>query len=81
MPEPPLDERIRICLEHAELSVKEKGEYVGLRTMRKHMAWYTMRMPRSKELRQKLFSLETLDEVKGTFQEYLSLLKKECLFP
>jgi tRNA-dihydrouridine synthase B len=77
LPEPSLDEKIEICLEHAELSVKEKGEYVGLRTMRKHLAWYTMGMPRSVELRQKLFILETLDEVKQAFYEYRLLLGKE----
>ena len=78
LPEPSLEERIRICLEHAELSVKEKGEYVGLTTMRKHMAWYTMWMPRSKELRQKVFTLETLEEVKRAFDEYRLWSKKVC---
>ncbi len=78
LPEPSLEERIRICLEHAGLSVKEKGEYVGLRTMRKHMAWYTMRMPRSKELRQKVFTLETLEDVRCAFEDYLLLQKNIC---
>lgn len=78
LPEPSLEERIRICLEHTGLSVKEKGEYVGLRTMRKQMAWYTMQMPRSKELRQKVFTLETLEEVKGAFEEYRLWSKKVC---
>jgi tRNA-dihydrouridine synthase B len=78
LPEPSLEERIRVCLEHAELSVKEKGEYVGLVTMRKHVAWYTMWMPHSRELRQKIFTLETMHEVKQAFEEYLSRPKKEC---
>jgi tRNA-dihydrouridine synthase B len=76
--EPSLEERINVCLEHTELSIKEKGEYIGLKIMRKHLAWYTMWMPRSKELRIKLFVLETLDEVKQAFDEYLLMLQKEC---
>jgi tRNA-dihydrouridine synthase B len=77
LPEPSLEERIRICLEHVTLSVKEKGEYVGLRTMRKHMAWYTTWMPRSRELRQKVFTLEALEEVKRAFDEYILLLEEK----
>jgi tRNA-dihydrouridine synthase B len=78
LPEPSVEERIRVCLEHAELSVKEKGEYVGLITMRKHVAWYTMQLPHSRELRQKVFTLGTLSEVKRAFEDYLALPKKEC---
>ena len=78
LPQPSVDERIRVCLEHAELSVKEKGEYVGLITMRKHIVWYTMWMAHSRELRQKIFSLKTLDEVKLAFEDYLTLTKREC---
>ena len=77
LPEPSLEEKIKICLEHARLSVKERGEYVGVRTMRKHLVWYTKGMPRSKELRQKLFALTTLDEVKQAFCKYLPQIKKE----
>jgi len=50
---------------------------VGLRNMRKHWIWYTNGMPRSRELRQKLFALETLDEVKQALSEYLLQIKKE----
>ncbi len=78
IPQPSVEERIRVCLEHAELSVKEKGEYVGLITMRKHIVWYTMWMAHSRELRQKIFSLKTLDEVKLAFDDYLTLTKREC---
>ena len=77
LPEPSLDEKIKICLKHAELSVKEKGEYVDIGTLRKHLVWYTKGMPRSKKLRQKLFVLETLDELKSAFYKYLLQIKKE----
>ncbi len=77
LPEPSFDERINLCLEHLELSVKAKGEGAGVKTMRKHLVWYTRGTPRSKELRLKLFSLETLDEVKQAFREYHSQVVKE----
>ena len=71
LPEPTIQERIAICLEHAELTVGEHGEPSGVKRMRKHMVWYTTGMPNSRELRQKLFTLETLDQVKRTFSGYL----------
>jgi tRNA-dihydrouridine synthase B len=77
LPEPSFDEKIRICLEQAELSVKEKGEARGMRTMRKHLVWYTKGMPKSKELRQRLFCLETLDEAKRILFEYLLWFKQK----
>jgi tRNA-dihydrouridine synthase B len=66
-----------VCLEHVELSVKQAGEPAGVKRMRKHMVWYTRGMPRSKELRLKLFTLETLDQVRYAFGEYLAHLEKE----
>jgi tRNA-dihydrouridine synthase B len=77
LPEPSLQERIEICLEHAGLSVKEKGELAGIKTMRKHLVWYTKGMPRSKELRQKLFAMENLDQVKRALHRYLEQVNKE----
>lgn len=71
LPKPTIEERIAICLEHAELTVREYGGQAGIKRMRKHMVWYTTGMPNSRELRQKLFTLETLDEVKQTFSGYL----------
>ncbi|MCQ2520437.1 MAG: tRNA dihydrouridine synthase DusB [Lachnospiraceae bacterium] len=38
---PPTSEEIRETIrEHAELMLKYKGEYVGIREMRKHLSWY-----------------------------------------
>jgi len=77
LPEPSLEEKIKTCLEHTELSVKEKGEYASIRSMRKHMVWYTKGISHSKELRGKLFVLETLNEAKETLHRYLLQLKKK----
>ncbi len=77
LPKPSFDEKIKICLEHVKLAVKKKGEYVGLRSTRKHMVWYTKGMPFSKELKQRLFVLKTLNEVKQVFYQYLLRVKKE----
>jgi tRNA-dihydrouridine synthase B len=71
LPKPSIRERIGICLEHLELSAKQYGEKTGVVRMRKHMAWYTSGMPKARELRQQLFRLETLAQVREVFHQYL----------
>lgn len=51
LPPPSLDERIDMLLRHLDMLVEHKGEYVGIREMRSHAAWYTKGLHRSAELR------------------------------
>lgn len=48
---PELDERIDMLLRHLDMLVEHKGEYVGIREMRSHAAWYTKGLHKSAELR------------------------------
>lgn len=48
---PTLTERIDMLLRHLDMLVDHKGEYVGIREMRSHAAWYTKGLPSSAELR------------------------------
>lgn len=36
-------ELLDTMIRHIEMEVKEKGEYIGIREMRKHLAYYTKR--------------------------------------
>ena len=36
-----------MILRHAALQLEYKGEYTGVREMRKHLSWYTVGMPHS----------------------------------
>lgn len=51
LPLPSLEERIDMLLRHLDMLVAHKGEYVGIREMRSHAAWYTKGLPKSAELR------------------------------
>lgn len=48
---PSLDERLTVLFRHLDRLVAYKGEYVGIREMRRHAAWYTKGLPHSAELR------------------------------
>ncbi len=45
LPGPTPQERVRVALRHLDMLVELKGEYTGVREMRKHAAWYTRGLP------------------------------------
>ncbi|MGL5512662.1 MAG: tRNA dihydrouridine synthase DusB, partial [Sporomusa sp.] len=53
LPPPTLSERIDMLLRQLAMLVRHKGEYIGIREMRSHAAWYTKGLPSSAELRLK----------------------------
>jgi nifR3 family TIM-barrel protein len=57
-------EKMPLILEHCRLAVKSKGERRGIIEMRKHFGHYISGFNGAKELRMKLMTLESLEEVK-----------------
>ena len=53
LPPPTLAERAAVILRHLDLLVGYKGEYIGIREMRKHAAWYTRGLKGRAELRER----------------------------
>lgn len=50
-PRPEPDEVRAMMLRHARMQITCKGEYTGIREMRKHISWYTAGYPNSSKLR------------------------------
>lgn len=50
-------------LRHARLQIEFKGEYLGVREMRKHVAWYTKGLPGSAKLRDEINKVESYEEL------------------
>lgn len=67
---PQKDEIKQMIFRHTELLIKYKGEYTGIREMRKHIAWYTFGMPHSAVIRNRVNQTESFDEL-------ISLIDKE----
>lgn len=65
-----LKEKLEIIKEHIELEVLEKGEYIGIREMRKHICWYLKNLQNSSKVRQEINQLESQEEVIETLQNY-----------
>lgn len=71
---PSFDEIINTALLHLDMVVNLKGERVGVREMRKHMAWYIKGLKHSNEIKNKINTVETQEEIKKIMLEYLDKL-------
>ena len=63
MGRPSREEVKEMILRHAALLVACKGEYTGIREMRKHVAWYTAGFPNSAKLRARTNEVTSLQEL------------------
>lgn len=59
-------------IKHINLEVAEKGEYTGIREMRKHLAYYTKGMKNSSIIRDKINKIENKDELIETLETYFN---------
>lgn len=64
MPRPTAREVREMILRHAADQIAKKGEFVGIREMRKHVAWYTAGMPHSAALRRDSNLISSYEELK-----------------
>lgn len=64
IPPKPTPEQVKdVVIRHAKLQLKFKGEYTGVREMRKHLSWYTTGYPNSARFRQMINSMESMEEL------------------
>ncbi|MBQ8326583.1 MAG: tRNA dihydrouridine synthase DusB [Lachnospiraceae bacterium] len=73
MEEKPDKETVKATiLKHAKLQRQYKGDYTGIREMRKHMSWYTTGYPHSAKLRQQINYLESFEELEEMIMNLFS---------
>lgn len=63
---PSLEEVKKMIMHHARMLIDYKGEYIGIREMRKHAAWYTAGFKGASKLRgclNEASSIESLEEI------------------
>lgn len=64
LPDMPSKEEVKqTMLRHARMQLDFKGNYTGIREMRKHVAWYTAGFPHSAKLRAAINEIETYEEL------------------
>lgn len=76
---PTIKERVDIAKEHLDMSIKWKGEILGINEMKRHYANYFKGIPHFKQFRMKLVTSMDLQEIYDTF-DLIELREEEGLF-
>jgi len=70
IPPKPTPQQVKeTVIRHANLQLKYKGEYTGVREMRKHLSWYTAGYPNSARFRQMINSMESIEQLIASVEE------------
>lgn len=67
---PDMEEIAGMIRRHAAMQIAFKGEYIGIREMRKHIAWYTTGCANSAKLRAKVSEIDSMENMEKLLQEY-----------
>ena len=68
---PSNEERLNTIIEHLELMIEEKGEYVAIREKRKHISGYTKNLPNSSNFRVEMNKIEVKEELVEYIKDYI----------
>ena len=68
------EEKLKVLKEHIELAVAEKGEYIAVREMRKHICWYIKNLKESSKIRERINRIENVNELEACLEEYFKSL-------
>ena len=74
---PSNEERLNTILEHFNLMIEEKGEYVAIREMRKHISGYTKNLPNSSKFREEMNKIEDKEELIFCVTQYILNISQE----
>ena len=72
MPRPSRQEVADMMLLHARLQLQIKGDYIGIREIRKHAAWYTAGYKNSSKLRGKINEVESYAQLEALLEQWLA---------
>ena len=73
---PDFSEVTEMLLRHAKMQIDCKGDYTGIRELRKHAAWYTAGYRNSSKLRGRINEVENYEQLEALFREVESYNEK-----
>ena len=68
---PDFSEVTEMLLRHAKMQIDCKGDYTGIREIRKHAAWYTAGYRNSSKLRGRINEVENYEQLEALFRDCL----------
>lgn len=74
---PSLTEQMNVVLEHYKALIELYGEHVGTRVARKHLSWYSERLPGGKEFRARIIRQDDWQEVCQEIEDFYTDLSQK----
>ncbi len=71
LPEPPIEERMRVMLGHIRALCAYKGDYIGMREARKYAAWYIRGIRGAASYRNRVGTLSSIAELEALAADIL----------
>lgn len=71
MEKPTIQQVVEMILRHAKMQMEFKGDYLGIREMRKHTAWYTTGYPGASKLRGMVNQAESYEQLEKLLYLYM----------
>ena len=70
LPEPTNMEKAETVIQHAKMLIDFKGEYIGVREMRRHLAFYTKGMPQASAMRAEINTVMNMNDIEFLVNKY-----------
>ncbi len=70
-----VEDRIRICLDHAQGLIETKGESIAIREMRGLASWYLKGLPNAREFKNLCSGMQTMEDLNRILEEYKNKAK------
>ena len=70
LPTPTPEEKGQMALRHGKMLIEYKGEYIGVREMRKHVTWYSKGLHGAAEIRNLINRAETFAELNNIIEKH-----------
>lgn len=75
---PSAEEMAEMILRHAKMQIAFKGDYTGMREIRKHAAWYTAGYKNASRLRRAFNEVESYDQLEELLHRFLTYNEKNA---
>ncbi len=72
LPEPSIEEKMEIMVNHITKLCLYKGDYIGIREARKHAGWYIKGVRGAANFRREIGALESIDELKSLAEKVIA---------
>ena len=77
LPNPTMTERIDMCLEHLNNLNELKCEKLAVLEIRSHIAWYLKGLPKSNEIKNKIFLCNKISDIIEILVEYKNYIERD----